>query len=124
MKVRPNSICYHDRNAAIDKYGLKKYQRDPKFLSQIDVVRSTALPVLDETAEAATIDRKSKAISASLKSLQIIKSARRRSFDAFRKFFTNKFTKTKARRYHRRTSNVSVEFWEEDYVTIKRMPKN
>lgn len=126
MKGRPNSICYHDRALVADKFGLTKYQRDVKFMSQVQIQSDAYLPPLDETVETNSFGRRA-GISASLKSLNVkmIRSARRRSFDAFRKFFTTKFTKTSnpGRKFQKRVSITSVEFWEEDYVTIKRTTK-
>ena len=122
MKIslnRPNSVCY-SRAAATEKYNLKKYDHESSRSSAALVSRP--LPRLDESDEfhiGSPLERKSK-LSASLRSLK--QSARRKSIEAFRQIFKIKRNKQQfsGSKFKRRVSNISVEFWEEDYLTIKR----
>lgn len=117
MITRPQSVCYHDRTAAVEKFGLKRYQRDSKFISQSQL--DSATPVIHDLSQ-----KRKTGISASLRSLN--SKIHRRSFDAFRQFFKTKMnrkTPVKKKVFKRRESNLSIEFWEEDYTTIRRIPK-
>ena len=122
MIMRPQSVCYHDRAAAIEKFGLQRYQRDSKFISQSqigDIGSTTYNPEFPKNHDLTT--KRKTGISASLRSLN--SKIHRRSFDAFRQFFKMKIsrkTQIKKKVFKRRESNVSVEFWEEDYTTIRR----
>jgi hypothetical protein len=125
QRARPNSICYNDRGDAVERFGLTKYQKHAhKSLSQVPCV-DIMTPITEYTYGENFNHRenlsKKTDISSSMKSLNMnMKSARRKSFDALKKFFKIGKRNSNSVIFRRRTSITSVEFWEEEYTTIKR----
>ena len=113
LSKRPNSMCY-SRTHAMDKFNLPR-------LPNFDQVQSSSAISLSPIPENDAPEKKVK-LSVSLRSLK--KSARRKSVEAFRQLFAKKLFKVTGKQekpaFRRRVSNVSVEFWEEEYPTIRR----
>ena len=103
MIARPMSVCYRNRAEVVRKFKLERYMHQS----------SIGLEVHEETKLA---DQPK--LSMSLKSLKIekkFKSAGKRGLDAIRKLFTKKARK----RFGKRESIASIEFWEEDMTIVQ-----